>query len=323
MAPVIWVVGETRTGQPSSWTLQLTTGARQLADQCGAEVGVVTAGGGDVSALAAHGADHIVTVAESGEYVPVEQMVAAAGQCFAEAAPLLALVPDDIWGRDVGSQLAARAGSPFLSACERVAVAGEGVSVIRSCYGGQVSLQERLSTRHPRVLGVREHTWVASATRPGAPAAERTVTAAGDDRIELIDRRPPDPATLGLAEAQVIISGGRGVGGSDGFMLLGRLAELLGGTTAASRVAVDQGWVPRTKQVGQTGSRVAPQLYLACGISGAREHMVGIRDAAAVVAVNIDERAPIMKEADLAIVGDVGEIVSRLVQRLESGGNGR
>jgi electron transfer flavoprotein alpha subunit len=119
-----------------------------------------------------------------------------------------------------------------------------------------------------------------------------------------------------LAEADVIVAGGRGVGSREGFELLVELASLLGGAVAASRVAVDAGWVPHHRQVGQSGRTVAPSLYIACGISGASHHTVGMRDAKTVVAINTDRTAPIFDLADLAIVGDVHEVLCPMVDRL-------
>jgi electron transfer flavoprotein alpha subunit len=125
---------------------------------------------------------------------------------------------------------------------------------------------------------------------------------------------------MDLMSADVIVAGGRGVGGPDGFALLERLAQRLGGALAASRAAVDAGWVPAHRQVGLSGKTVAPRLYIACGISGATHHVVGMKDAKSVIAINSDKSAPIFKIADVAILGDVHEVIPRVLEKLEDVG---
>jgi electron transfer flavoprotein alpha subunit len=139
---------------------------------------------------------------------------------------------------------------------------------------------------------------------------------AGDRLTHLREILPP-PEALDITEAEVVVAGGAGVGGREGFALLNQLAGRLGGTLAASRVAVDRGWVPRQRQVGQTGKSVAPKVYLAFGISGAPQHIAGIRNAGKVVAVNRDPRAPIFEVADLAVAADLYEVVPALIERLD------
>jgi electron transfer flavoprotein alpha subunit len=137
--------------------------------------------------------------------------------------------------------------------------------------------------------------------------------------IEAEVRDPPSETDL--MSADVIVSGGRGVGGPDGFALLERLAERLGGALAASRAAVDSGWVPAHRQVGLSGKTVAPRLYIACGISGATHHVVGMKDAKSVIAINNDRSAPIFKIADVAILGNIHEVIPRVLEKLEDAGN--
>jgi electron transfer flavoprotein alpha subunit len=123
-----------------------------------------------------------------------------------------------------------------------------------------------------------------------------------------------------LISADVIVAGGRGVGGPDGFAMLERLAQKLGGALAASRAAVDAGWVPAHRQIGLSGKTVAPRLYIACGISGATHHVVGMKDAKSVIAINSDRSAPIFKIADVAILGDIHQVIPRLLENLEEAG---
>ncbi len=322
----IWVVGELRGDAPSPWTLELVSGAAVIAAQLDATVNVLMPACDDDAAaeLAAHGAGGVTTIEGAPALVTVETVQAAARAIVERDRPGLVIFPDSRLGRDAASQLAAACGVALISACERLESTGEqGLRAIRGCFGGQFAT--RLEVEGDLgVVTVSEHAFRARRTSDGAAVdggvVERSsVVAEPPDGIEVLERRAADPETLTLAEADVLISGGRGVG-PDGFKLLTELARSLGGTVAASRAAVDEGWVSRDRQVGQTGQRVAPRLYMACGISGALQHMVGVRDAGTLVALNTDANAPIMGEADLAIVGDAAEVMPRLIERIGAGG---
>lgn len=318
----IWVVGELRGDAPSPWTLELVSGAAVIAAQLDGTVNVLIPACDDDAAaeLAAHGAGAVTTIENAPALVTVETVLAAARAIVERDRPGLVIFPDSRLGRDAASQLAAARGVALISACERLEPMGEhGLRAIRGCFGGQFA--SRLESEGDLgVVTVSEHAFRARRTAVGGAVERSTVAAEPPDGIEVLERRAADPETLALTEADVLISGGRGVG-PDGFKLLTALARSLGGTVAASRAAVDEGWVSRDKQVGQTGQRVAPRLYMACGISGALQHMVGVRDAGTLVALNTDANAPIMGEADLAVVGDAAEVMPRLLERIGAGGD--
>ena len=307
----IWVIGQLRAGAPSPWTLQLVSGARALADADGGTVGVLIAESRHAAALGRHGADRVTVMEGAGETTPAEIVVAAALRTLPPRS--IALLPDNLFGRDVAAQIAAGLGAPLLSGCERMQQDGSGVMVVRSCFGGRLSMNVAVEAG-AQVATVRDHTFRARASDRRAPEFLQ-IAVEPDPRISVLERRSPSPEELDVTEAEVLVGGGLGVG-PGGFRLLRALAAALGGATAASRAAVDQGWVARSKQVGQTGHRVAPKLYVACGISGAIQHMVGIRDAGTLVALNIDEHAPIMREADLALVGDANEVLPIVLEAL-------
>lgn len=317
----IWVVGELRGDAPSPWTLQLVSGAVVIAAQLDTTVNVLMPACDDDAAaeLAAHGAGGVTTIEGAPALVTVETVQAAARAIVERDRPRLVIFPDSRLGRDAASQLAAACGVALISACERLEPTGEhGLRAIRGCFGGQFA--SRLEVEGDLgVVTVSEHAFRARRTSHGGVVERSTVVAEPPDGIEVLERRAADPETLTLAEADVLIGGGRGVG-PDGFKLPKELARSLGGTVAASRAAVDEGWVSRDRQVGQTGQRVAPRLYMACGISGALQHMVGVRDAGTLVALNTDTNAPIMGEADLAVVGDAAEVMPRLIERIGAGG---
>ncbi|MDP6607280.1 MAG: electron transfer flavoprotein subunit alpha/FixB family protein [Dehalococcoidia bacterium] len=317
MSNDIWVVGELRGSEPSPWTLELVSGASALAAENGGHVTVLIPEGSDAGALERHGAETVVSIAGAAEQPPVEVTVAAARELLATERPRLTLFPDSLCGRDAASQVAAALELSFVSACERITLSEN--SAIRSCFRGQLSATLDLPAG-AAIATVCEHTFQARETREAGHAERRSVEPQSDGRVVVTDTVAPDPEALGLQEADVLASGGLGVGGPAGFELLERLARLVGGTTSASRAAVDQGWVPRSKQVGQTGVSVTPRVYFACGISGALQHMVGIRGAGKVVALNTDQAAPIMQEADLAAVGDAAEVLPLLLNELDNGG---
>lgn len=322
MTSEIWVVGERRGDAPSPWTLQLVSRAHTLAEQAGSTVGVLlpNAGAEDIALFTAHGAAAVASIDGGSEPVPVELVASAASALVVASQPALLMLPDNLRGRDIAGRVAAGAGVRLFSGCERIAHGDDGsFDIIRSSYRAQLSERVRAQSE-PCVATVREHAFRAQSVAAPSSCQLRSVTASPDDATEVLERRVPSPETLDLEEAEVLVSGGLGVG-EDGFEGLTELAFLLGGTTAASRAAVDRGWVPQSKQVGQTGRTVAPRLYFACGISGALQHMVGVRDAGTLVALNIDERAPMMREADLAVVGDAAEVIPSLLREIREGGD--
>jgi electron transfer flavoprotein alpha subunit len=236
-------------------------------------------------------------------------------------AALLALVADDLnasavigagtdRGNDVMARLAARMGLPFASNCV-AAEAGDPVSLTRLRWGDSLWEMARLHSPRP-IITVPPHTFPIQ----GGPApAEVDVTpfmAKIEDKDRLV-RVSEHIATAGggvsLTEARVVVSGGRGVGSKDGFAIIEELAGLLGAAVGCSRVVTSAGWRPHTDQVGQTGTKIAPDLYIACGISGATQHMAGCRNSKRILAINSDAEAPIMVNADYAVIGDLKEIV--------------
>jgi electron transfer flavoprotein alpha subunit len=186
-----------------------------------------------------------------------------------------------------------------------------------SAFGGKL-LTTSGFTGGRGIVTVRPN--VATATPAASGAVEaRTVNAPADlPAVKVVDRVAEAGAAVAIDEAKVIVAGGRGVGGAEGFALVERIAEALGGVVGASRAAVDSGWIPYSRQIGQTGKIVKPELYLALGISGAIQHKVGMRTSGTIVAVNRDPDAPIADFADLFVVGDLFEVGEALLERLEA-----
>lgn len=255
----VLVIGELRGTEPASRTLELMAGLRDQLEPLGESLAVALPAGADLARLGAHGASSIIEVS-GPEPLGTETIVAGVRMALGDDLPRVVAASDTYLGRDVAAQLAAALGAPLVTACERLSIDGDGsLRVTRACFGGQLS-SPAVVAEGPLVATVREHAFRASPRDGAPPPAVSRIEPTPDDRIEIVDREAPDPDSLDLAESSVLVSGGLGVGGNEGFALLDRLARLLGGTTSASRAAVDQGWVPKEKQVGQTGRNVGKSV---------------------------------------------------------------
>jgi electron transfer flavoprotein alpha subunit len=236
-------------------------------------------------------------------------------------AALLAFAADDLnasavlaagtdRGNDVMARLAARTGLPFAANCVSVEP-GEAVTLTRLRWGDSLWEMARLHSPRP-IITVPPHTFPIEDGPAPAEVDVEPFIAQLDSRDRLV-RVSEHVASAGggvsLTEAKVVVSGGRGVGSKEGFAIIEELAGLLGGAVGCSRVVTSAGWRPHKDQVGQTGTKIAPDLYIACGISGATQHMAGCRNAKRILAINSDAEAPIMANADYAVIGDLKEIV--------------
>jgi electron transfer flavoprotein alpha subunit len=220
-------------------------------------------------------------------------------------------------GQEVMAHVAARLDAPLAANCVDVQP-GNPYVVTRQRWGGSLLEEARLSGA-VKLLTVAPHTIAAEAAVDGATVAVEPFTPSlGEDdlRVRVARREEPEAGTVSLADARVVVGGGRGVGSAEGFAVLEELAQLLGGAVGGSRVVTNLGWRPHHDQVGQTGARIAPDLYIACGISGAIQHIVGCKAAKRILAINSDRNAPIVARADYAVIGDLHEILPALVAEL-------
>jgi electron transfer flavoprotein alpha subunit len=211
-------------------------------------------------------------------------------------------------GNTIMARAAARAGLPFAANCT-AAVPGPPVVVTRQRWGGSL-LEEAAIHADRAMLTVAPNTFAATPT--GGTATVRTFTPsleAADLVVRVVDRIPAPTSGVSLAAARVVVSGGRGAGSADGFAPVVELADLLGGAVGCSRAVTIAGWRPHTEQVGQTGTKIAPDLYILAGISGATQHMAGCQGAKLILAINKDAEAPVMSVADYAIIGDMGDVL--------------
>ena len=220
-------------------------------------------------------------------------------------------------GNEVLAHVAAKLDLPFAANCT-AATPGDPFLVTRVRWGG--SLLEDAHLHAPvKLLTVQPHTVAPEEQASGDPAVERlTPTLSGEDRIvQVVDRVAAAAGGVSLAEAKVVVSCGRGAGSPQGFGIIEELAGLLGGAVGCSRAVTMAGWRPHTDQVGQTGTKIAPEIYIACGISGATQHMAGCKGAKTILAVNTDPEAPILASADYAVIGDLHEVVPAISAELK------
>ncbi|HSS62396.1 MAG TPA: electron transfer flavoprotein subunit alpha/FixB family protein [Candidatus Limnocylindrales bacterium] len=209
-------------------------------------------------------------------------------------------------GNEVMARLAARAGLPFAANCI-AAIPGDPVELTRLRWGGSLLEEARLHSPRP-LITVAPHA-VPADEGPPPPAIDVAPPSHGDLVVQVTEHINPTNGGVSLAEAKVIVSGGRGVGSKEGFAIIEELAGLLGAAVGCSRAVTSAGWRPHSDQVGQTGTKVSPEVYIACGISGATQHMAGLKGAKRILAINSDPQAPLMLNADYTVTGDLKEIV--------------
>jgi electron transfer flavoprotein alpha subunit len=307
--------------------LEVVSLAAELAAASGASVhaavvapaGSVASVGGDTRAtLGAHGVSVVHAVAHPllEAYAP-----AAWGEAIVQLADALGaaavLASGSERGNEVMAHAAADADLPLATGCVEVAAAEEGWTLVRQRWGGMLLEEARLVASR-KLLTIAPHSQkITEVDAPRDPAVEAFAPVLDDTFgvVRVVDRVTEDEG-VSLATAPVVVAGGRGVGSADGFAVLEELAELLGGAVGCSRVATNNGWRPHSDQVGQTGMRVAPDLYVACGISGATQHWVGCMNAKRILAINTDPDAPMVTRAHYAVVGDVAEVLPAVVAEL-------
>lgn len=266
------------------------------------------------AAVAACGVDRVLTVALSGlADFPVEARVHAAAQVCRQVAPRIVLVAHDPTGTELAPRLAFRLDGAVATGCVDAAHVDGAAVFTRPCYGGIAREQIRFAAA-PAVATVRAGVIEAAQPEQGARAPIEAVSVAleGALRTRLIARELESAEGVRLEDAKVIVAGGRGLDGPEGFRVLEGLAEVLGGAVGASRVPCDLGWCPHSWQIGLTGKTVTPDLYIAVGISGAGHHMAGCGNARTIVAINTDPGAAIFQDARFGLVGDYREIVPAL-----------
>jgi electron transfer flavoprotein alpha subunit len=315
----IWVFAQEANGAPTPGSLELLTKARSLGGTVSAFVP------GDASAIAAtlgeYGAAKVYATGELGGALPGPRVARAIkGVIDAGEAPDLFLFPQNYDGRDVMARLSVAIDRTVLTNNIDIAVDGNTVKVTTPIFGGSTLITSTFTGAGPYLAAFRPKSFTAE---PGGAATGEVVTAAIPElgalgAAKVVATHVEETTGPQLDEANIVVSGGRGLGEAAKFEMVERIAELLKGAAGASRAIVDAGWVPYSMQVGQTGKVVKPYVYIAAGISGATQHMVGMKGSKHVIAINKDQEAPIFGIADLGIVGDVHKVLPKLIEALQS-----
>ncbi len=317
MANVL-AVTEQRGGALRKVSREVVWAARQLADAMGGSVDALVLGAPGVDAagfgLGGVGADKVLVAEDAsfGNYSPDGYAGTAAAVAKAGGYGAV-IVPATAAGKDLAPRIAARLDAPLATDATGIGFDGGKVTATRPVYAGKAIQQLKLDAPLA-VVSLRPNTVAAgTAAKAGAVSKVAAVTAS---RVTVREVKASGQGKLDVAEATVVVSGGRGLKGPEHFELIEKLAHAFGGAVGASRAVVDAGWRPHAEQVGQTGKTVSPQLYVAVGISGAIQHLAGMKTAKVIVAINRDKDAPIFQVADYGIVGDLFEIVPRLAEEV-------
>ncbi|HNW92591.1 MAG TPA: electron transfer flavoprotein subunit alpha [bacterium] len=320
----VWVLAEQRRGELQAVALELLGAGRDLADARNSKLVAVLPGhniAGLAPTLIAHGADQVIVIDDPAlEHYLTEPYTAALAQVADKYKPEIILGGASTLGRDLLPRLAVRLKTGLTADCTALAIDDEKGLLLqtRPAFGGNIMATIICPDFRPQMATVRPHVMKPLAADPARTGEIITEQVAGlASRTQFVELVREEGDSVKITEAETIVSGGRGMQGPEQFALLQQLAKQLGGSVGASRAAVDAGWIKYSHQVGQTGKTVQPKLYVACGISGAVQHLVGMQSADCIVAINRDGSAPIFGVADVGVVGDVFEIVPKVVAQLD------
>jgi len=324
MANDVWVYIEHKDGNAAPMSFELLGIGKELADNLGSNVCAFVIGE-NVENIAkdafSYGASKVYTVEDA-------VFKGFRGEAYAKAAsflldkykPEVALFRATSQGTDVSAATAAILGFGLCTDSIGIKVDGGQIKLTRAAFGGNYTVTVVNEKAKPQITTVRPKAFAMpekDASKQGEIVKESFSVAESELNTKVIEFIKSE-VTVNLVEADIIVSGGRGVGNDEGFKLLKEMADVLGAAVGASRAAVDSGWIPYEHQVGQTGKTVKPKIYIACGISGAIQHLAGMRTSDCIVAINKDPDAPIFKNASYGIVGDYKQIVPKMIEKFKS-----
>jgi electron transfer flavoprotein alpha subunit len=312
----VWIVVEHRDGALRKVTFEAATAAKTVAEQIGGEVTAVMLAQGMEAAAADLGKFGVnkVLYADNEAFATysAEAYVGAIAELAADGQPDVILLPASVQGKDLGGRLAAKLNSAIAVDCTGLAVEDGKLKATRPMYAGKVYADVVINAT-PAIASLRPN--VFGAVESGGDAAVEAVSpSVNAPRTTVVEAIKEEEGKIELTEAEIIVSGGRGMKGPENYNILEDLAGLLGAAVGASRSAVDAGWRPHGDQVGQTGKVVCPNLYVACGISGAIQHLAGMGSSKVIVAINKDPDAPIHTKADYSVVADLFDVLPALTE---------
>lgn len=323
----VWVFAEQRDGELQKVALELLGKGREIADKMKVDLTAVLLGSnidGIAKELTAYGADKVI-YADSPllKHYTTDGYTKVISELVNERKPEVVLIGASFIGRDLGPRLAAKLVTGLTADCTGLDVDADtnNLMMTRPAFGGNLMATIVCEDHRPQMSTVRPGVFEklprgkekAESVEKITPHIEKS-----DIKVDVQEVIKLAKDTVDIGEAKVIVSGGRGLGNKEGFEVLKQLADVLGGTIGGSRAAVDNGWIDKAYQVGQTGKTVRPTLYVAVGISGALQHLAGMQDSGYILAINKDENAAIMKVADLAVVGDYKKVIPELITQIKA-----
>ncbi|HFL2602031.1 TPA: electron transfer flavoprotein subunit alpha/FixB family protein [Clostridioides difficile] len=321
----VWVIGEQREGKINPVTIELIGEGRKLADQLGKELAVVIAGyevEKEVKELLHYSVDKVYYIND-----PLLKDFTTDGYAISIAnlierkKPEVVLVGATSIGRDIAPRIAGKVGTGLTADCTKLEIDSTDNKLLqtRPAFGGNLMATIVCPKNRPQMSTVRPGVMAKAVRNESEIGILEVVTPELTEkmiRTRLVEILPQEKKSVNLTDARIIVSGGRGLKRAEGFELIKELADKLGAEIGASRAAVDSGWIEHSHQVGQTGTTVRPELYIACGISGAIQHLAGMSDSKYIVAINKDAKAPIFSICDYGIVGDLYEIIPEMIESL-------
>lgn len=324
----VWVFAEQRDGELQNVALELLGKGRELADKLGVELTALLLGHKNIDEmtkeLGAYGADKVLVADnELLSHYTTDGYAKVIADIVNEKKPEVIFIGASYIGRDLGPRVAGKLSTGLTADCTSLDIDPENNNLLmtRPAFGGNLMATIVCGDHRPQMSTVRPGVFEKLAkdeNRKFQVEKANVVLAKEDIRTEVLEVVKVAKEVEDIIEAEFIVAGGRGVGSKENFEILKELADALGGSVAGSRAAVDNGWVDKSVQVGQTGKTVRPTIYIACGISGAIQHLAGMQDSNFIIAINKDADAPIMKIADVALVGDYTKIVPELAAQYKA-----
>ena len=324
MAKGVWTIAEQRDGEIRKITFEMISEGRRIADALGQDLTVVLLGSNikDKAAdFGQYGADKVL-VADDARLEPytTDAYVAVISELAKANDPAVLLIGASVQGKDLSARLSGSLGVGMAQDCTVFSVEDGNLVAIRPIYAGKAYAKVTFENSWPQLATARPN--VMTINEPDTSKSAEIVDASfslddGALKTKVVDSIKDESGKVDLTEADKIVSGGRGMKGPENYKILEDLADLIGASVGASRSAVDAGWRPHSDQVGQTGKVVSPNLYIACGISGAIQHLAGMSTSKVIVAINKDEDAPIFQKADYGVVADLFDVVPALTEEVK------
>ncbi len=322
----VTVFCEQRESVISKVSYELIGKGRSIADEIGVKVTAVVLGHNietECSQLISYGADNVIFVDDKAlELYTTEAYTQALTQVLEDIKPEIVMIGATSIGRDLGPRVSARLNTGLTADCTTLEV-GESNELLmtRPAFGGNIMAtiicpdhRPQMSTVRPGVMTILEK----DEKRLGSIRKVSVTFTDAIHRIKILEVVKEEKTEEKIDEASILISGGRGVGSKENFSMLNDVADVLGGTISASRAVIDAGWFDHSRQVGQTGTTVRPDVYMACGISGAIQHVAGMEESEYIIAINKDSEAPIFEVADFGIVGDINQVLPHLIEEIKT-----